>query len=250
MNSTQENKSPVDLKALAPDRSISAIRKYALVAAGNTSLLNLLRHETILLCCTGLFGAAGIALRRLLYRYILEKVGRNVTIGRNVQLRGAGKIQIGSNVMIDDNCVLDARGEGTSIVIDDDVLISGATVIRARNALIHIGRGCSIGRNCLLGTDSRLILGSEVLLGAYTYLCAGGVHRFDGPEISVLSQGIDKSQGIEIGNGAWLGARTTVLDGASVGKGAVVGAHSLVTRSIPDMTVAFGSPAKVQRLRD
>lgn len=237
----------VDVKQFG--KSGSAIKKYGMVAAGTGSLAGLIRYELILFICTGMFGAAGIMLRRLLYKYIFGSFGRNVTIGRNVTVRGPGKIRIGKNVMIDDGCVLDARGEA-EIVIGDDVILSGGTVVRARDAQLHIGRGCSIGRNCLLGTDHRLIVGEEVLLGAYTYLCAGGVHRFDGPEIAILGQGILQSRGIEIGDGAWLGARVTVLDGATVGRGSVVGAHGLVNRDIPEMVVALGCPARVYKKRE
>ena len=240
----------VDLKKIGADRTQSNLRKYAMVAVGSPSLLALARYEIIYLLCSGLPGALGLACRRMLYPFIFASFGKNVSIGRNVSIRGAGKISIGANVMIDDNCVLDARGDNTQIRIDDDVLVSGSTVIRARNAVLHIGQGCSIGRNCLLGTDHSLILGREVLLGAFTYLCAGGNHHFEGPEISVISQGLKESKGIVIGDGAWLGARTTVLDGMTVGQGSVVGAHSLVNRSIPAMVVAHGCPAKVQRARE
>ena len=239
----------VDLKKIGADHSQSTLRKYAMVAIGSPSLLALIRYEIIYLLCSGLPGALGLAFRRIFYPFIFGSIGKNVSIGRNVSIRGAAKITIGANVMIDDNCVLDARGENTQIRIDDNVLISGSTTIRARNATLHIGQGCSIGRNCLLGTDHSLILGREVLLGAFTYLCAGGNHHFEGPEISVISQGLKESKGIVIGDGAWLGARTTVLDGMTVGEGSVIGAHSLVNRSIPAMVVAHGCPAKVQRSR-
>ncbi len=238
----------VDVKQFTKGGKRSAVKKYADVAAGDSSLLVLLKYELIMFFCINFFGAAGIMLRRIFYKYLFKSFGRNVTIGRNVSVRGPGKVIIGDNVMIDDGCVLDARGD-TEIIIGDDVILSGGTVVRGRDAYLSIGRGCSIGRNCLLGTDRKLVVGEEVLLGAYTYLCAGGVHRFDGPEVSVISQGVNESQGIEVGNGAWLGARVTVLDGVTVGEGAVIGAHSMVNRDFPAMAVGFGSPAKVQQNR-
>jgi acetyltransferase-like isoleucine patch superfamily enzyme len=60
---------------------------------------------------------------------------------------------------------------------------------------------------------------------------------------------MDASQGVRVGEGAWVGTHTTVLDGVTVGKGAVIGANSLVSRSIPEMSVAYGSPAEVRRKR-
>ena len=52
---------------------------------------------------------------------------------------------------------------------------------------------------------------------------------------------------ISIGDDCWLGAGVMVLPGVSVGKGCTVGAGSIVTRDLPDWSVAYGSPAKVVR---
>lgn len=239
----------VDLKKIRSDDSQSPLRWYSLVVTGSASFWHLLRYELIMFFCSGMFGAVGIALRRFLYRFLLRDMGKNVTIGRNVCIRGGNRISVGNNVMIDDECVIDARGNEAEIVIDDDVLISGATVIRARNGVIRIGRGCSLGRNCILGSEKKLIVGDEVLFGAFSYVVAAGFHRFDNPALSIIAQGHRANQGVEIGKGSWLGTRTTVFDGCNVGSGAVVGAHALVTKDIPAMAIAYGCPAKVTGAR-
>lgn len=55
----------------------------------------------------------------------------------------------------------------------------------------------------------------------------------------------DKEKDIVIGEGAWVGAHTTLLSGAMIGRGAVIGASSMVNKEIPPYAVAVGSPAKV-----
>ena len=55
--------------------------------------------------------------------------------------------------------------------------------------------------------------------------------------------------GATIGDGTWIGTKSTVLDGVSVGSDCIVGAHSLVTKDAPDFSVIVGSPAKVIRDR-
>ncbi len=72
-------------------------------------------------------GALGLALRKALYPLLLGSCGRNVVFGQNVVLRHPHKIHIGSNVVVDDNCLLDAKGES--------------------NRGIRIGSGVFIGRN-------------------------------------------------------------------------------------------------------
>ncbi|HVU32284.1 MAG TPA: DapH/DapD/GlmU-related protein, partial [Opitutaceae bacterium] len=48
---------------------------------------------------------------------------------------------------------------------------------------------------------------------------------------------------------AWIGTHVTILPGVRIGRGAVIGAGSIVTRDIPPDTIAFGSPATPQRHR-
>ena len=55
---------------------------------------------------------------------------------------------------------------------------------------------------------------------------------------------------IIVGDDAWLGFGVIVLDGVRIGKGAVVGAGSVVTEDIPDGGIAVGVPARVVKMRD
>lgn len=61
------------------------------------------------------------------------------------------------------------------------------------------------------------------------------------------AEGIMQARPITIGDNAWLGANVTVLPGVTIGDGAVIGAGSVVTRSIPPMTVAVGNPCRPLR---
>lgn len=54
---------------------------------------------------------------------------------------------------------------------------------------------------------------------------------------------------VRIGNDVWIGARAIILDGVSIGDGAIVGAGAVVTRDVPDYAVVGGVPAKVLRYR-
>jgi acetyltransferase-like isoleucine patch superfamily enzyme len=231
------------------DERLSPRRRYALLAVGKPGWWPLLHYETATLLAGGAPGALGYWMRRRLYRGLFGRVGRNLVLGRHVTLRGASRIELGNDVLIDDHCVLDARGENASIRIEDGVLVSRNTVIRAREGTLRIGAGSDIGCNCVLGTDSRLDVGRDVLMAAYGYLVAGGNHNTDDPDVPIIRQGVTSRGGIEVGDGAWLGARVTVLDGIRVGAGAIVGAHALVTRDVPDRAVAQGIPARVVRAR-
>lgn len=246
-SSTEANGSRVH--AVYEDASLSPLRRYALLAVGRPGWWALIRYELAVLLAGGVPGALGYWLRRTLYRGLFRKAGRNLTLGRHVTIRGANRIELGDDVFIDDFCVLDARGEQADIRIEDKVLVSRNTVVRAREGTLRIGAGADIGCNCLLGTDSRLDVGCDVLMAAYGYLVAGGNHNTDDPEVPIIRQGVTSRGGITVGDGAWLGARVTVLDGNRVGAGAIVGAHAVVTKDVPDRTIAQGVPARVVRDR-
>lgn len=227
----------------------SSWRQYARLAVGSDALGALIRYEFITGLLGGLGGALGLWLRRKLYPGLFASCGRGLIVGRNVTIRGAARIRLGKNVALDDNAVLDARGASAAIEIGDDVLVSRNTVIRARNGRIAIGAGSDIGTNCLLATDSRLEIGREVLLAAYTYISAGGHHRYDDPAVPIIRQGFVSKGGVTIADDVWIGSHTTVLDGVSIGTGCIVGAHSLVNKPLGDRAVAWGVPAVKQRER-
>lgn len=244
----QQSENEIDVKQATSGKA-APWQTYARLAVGKASLLALLKYECLTTVCAGRGGALGIVLRKFFYSSLLGSLGKGSVIGRHVTLRGSQNIHIGRNVLIDEGCLIDARGEHARIRIADGVIISRNTTIRARNATLDIGEKCDIGANCLLATDSRLELGREVLVAAYVYLVGGGLHRFDASEPIIMRQAMDKGSGIIVGDGCWIGTRSSILDGVKIGDGAVIGAHSLVTHPVPPMSVAFGNPAKVVRAR-
>lgn len=227
----------------------SAWKQYARLTVGAPSLVRLMKYEFITSLFIGWPGAAGLVFRRMAYRSLLGGMGRGVTIGRNVTLRGAGNIRLGRQVALDDQVVLDARGPDAAIEIGDGAVISRHTIIRARNGRIVIGAGSDIGANCILATSSRLDIGRDVLIAAFCYVTAGGHHQYEDPNIPIIRQGFVSKGGVVIEDDVWLGAHSTVLDGVRIGRGAVIGAHSLVNHGLDPMSIAWGAPARAHRRR-
>jgi len=93
------------------DQKKSALKKYQELIIGQKGLWKLIKYEFIITCFSWIPGALGLVLRMKLYPKLLGKVGRNVTFGQNVVLRHPHKIEICDNVVIDDNVVLDAKGQ-------------------------------------------------------------------------------------------------------------------------------------------
>jgi acetyltransferase-like isoleucine patch superfamily enzyme/glycosyltransferase involved in cell wall biosynthesis len=221
---------------------------YQDLVLGERSLLKLIRFECITALCGSMPGAAGLLLRSKLYPKLLGRTGRGVSFGRGVVLRHPGKIEIGDGAVIDDGCVLDAKGQDNrGIRIGDGVFLGRNTILNCKNGDITLEDRANIGSNCTIFSASEVVVGAEELLAAYVYL-VGGTHRFDDPAVPVLNQGRE-SNGIRIGPGGWIGAHVTVFDGVSVGRHAVIGAGSVVNRDVADYAVAAGVPAKTVRQR-
>lgn len=220
------------------------IGKYRDLVLGEKGLFKLLRFECIVGCLSWIPGAWGLFLRSKFYPLLLGRSGKNVTFGTGVVLRHPKKIHIGSNVVIDDGCVLDAKGtDNQGIVIGSGVFIGRNTIINCKNGDIFLGDGVNISSNCTIFSASEVRVGDDYLMAAYSYL-VGGTHHADDPTIPVLHQK-RSSKGIQLGSGGWLGAHVTVFDGVRIGKNVVIGAGSVVHRNIPDYAVAAGNPVTI-----
>ena len=226
----------------APGKSSRA--KYVDLVVGRPGLGALLKYELIVMFAQSWPGALGLAIRKVLYPMLLGSCGRNVVFGQHVVLRHPHKIHIGSNVVVDDHCLVDAKGDANNgIRVGDGVFIGRNTILSCKNGDIELGDGVNIGFNCEVFSASRVTIGKSVLMAAYSYVI-GGDHDFSDPSKTVLDQG-RTSAGVAIGDGVWIGAGVKILDGVTIGEGAVIGAGAVVRESVPASAIAVGIPARV-----
>lgn len=111
---------------------------------------------------------------------------------------------------------------GCNVKVGDNTVINHSGVFLDTNEI-------NIGKHALIGPKS----------GLY-----GAIHPFD---VKARNEGIEKAKAINIGDGAWLGGKVTVVPGVSIGKHSVIGAGSVVIKDIPDDVVAVGNPCRVIR---
>jgi acetyltransferase-like isoleucine patch superfamily enzyme len=231
------------------DRRTSAREKYASLVVGKAGWGALLKHELITLLAQNVPGALGFALRQAFYPSLLGACGRGVIFGQNVVLRHPGKIRIGTDVVVDDNCLLDAKGTSNAgITIGNGVFIGRNTILSCKNGDIVVGDEANIGFNCELFSASDVRVGRQTLLAAYCYVI-GGDHDMADAAAPVLLQ-TRRSTGVSIGEGAWLGAGAKILDGVTIGDRAVIGAGAVVCESVEAGAVAVGVPARVVSHRE
>ena len=230
------------------DTSKSRLARYSDLIVGRRGFWPLLKYELIVLFCSRVPGLLGLFLRAKFYPCLLGKCGRNVVFGANTVLRHPHKIEIGDNVIIDDNCLLDAKGwDNTGIHIGSGVFLGRNSILSCKNGDIVLGARVNIGFNCEVFSGSHVVFGADTLVAAYCYFI-GGDHNPQDVNASVTRQGTC-SRGIEVGEKCWFGAGVKVLDGITVGSNTIVGAGAVLTRPVPAYAIAFGVPARVVRDR-
>jgi acetyltransferase-like isoleucine patch superfamily enzyme len=226
--------------------------KYSRLFVGRKGLWFLLKYEFISCFITPMPGALGFALRKVFYPRLLKKVGRGVAFGRNITLRHPHKITIGDGASIDDNAVLDAKGEANEgLSVGSNVYVGRNTALSCKEGSIAIGDYSNISANCSLLSETKIALGKYCFLAGGCYLVAGGNHPVADTSRPIMFQPSESKGGIAVGDDVWLGAGVIVLDGVTIGRGAVVGAGAVVAASLPEYATAVGGRAlKIGDRRD
>ncbi len=236
--------SKTPFQAAVTNERHSALQKYQQTVLGKSGFGYLLKFELIQLVCSWVPGALGFLLRKMFYPSLFANIGRGVVFGRNVVLRHPHKMRLGDSVVIDDNCVLDAKGcQGTDFVIGNNVILSRGCVLSAKDGALSIGDNTNFGANCLVYAVKGCQIGNDTLFAAQCYV-GGSMYHFERPDIPPIQQG-SYAQGVTIGDGCWLGAGVKVIDGVKVGDGVILGTGAVVNNDIEPFSVAVGVPAKV-----
>ena len=228
----------------------SAFGAYRALMYGTMGLGKIIWAEILYTLIGGLGGAPGLFLRMKLYPALFKSCGRKVVFGKNVTLRHPHKIVLGDGVVLDDQCVVDAKGaDNQGILLRDRVYVGRNTIIYCKNGDIEIGENVSFSANCIVFSSNKLTLKKNGVVAAFVYLLSGGEYDLDDPTPFALQKGTCTQGPLEIGEDCWLGAGAKVLDGASIGDRCVIGAGAVVNKPVPADSIAVGVPARVVKSR-
>jgi acetyltransferase-like isoleucine patch superfamily enzyme len=170
--------------------------------------------------------ARRVASRVRLWKLRISFPGEDITIGHGVfigpgfrlRFEPGARLLIGDRVSLRQRCTLEV-GPGAELVIGDDTELTFDVVVQCAER-VRIGMGCMFANGSSV-VDSR--------------------HQFHGRRTGQAQTPLE-TWPIEIGDGVWVSSKSTVS--ASVGFGSVIGAHSFVSRAVPDHVLAYGVPAK------
>ena len=169
-------------------------------------------------------------IKYLFYKLLFKHFGKRTKIYSILRLENPKNIFIGNHITI-----------GYSIWL-------AATPHTEKTPKLEIKDGCSIGNFNEFYCINEVIIEEKVLTADNVYI-SDNSHNYFNIELPILEQFVIETSSVKIGEGTWLGRNVCVL-GANVGKHCVIGANSVVNKSIPDYCVAAGVPAKILKRYD
>ncbi len=163
-----------------------------------------------------------------LVRKYFGACGKHVTICPPLRFANLNRVYLGNEVIIN-------RDSWIHTLTRQDDGITPTLVIKSHT---------SIGMGATIAAVQRVILGTHVLLARNVYISDHG-HAFEDITCPIMFQGIRGISPVYVGDHTWIGQNACVLPGVRIGKHCVIGANSVVTKDVPDYSVAVGMPARV-----
>jgi Acetyltransferase (isoleucine patch superfamily) len=183
----------------------------------------------------GIIGV-GIVCRRI-YNKFRSKVlfGRGVYIDFTTVVRGRKHITFNGRLLVGKYCRIEAISENNGVKYNPN-LVFGKNV--RMNDFVHIGctNFVSLGDDCLLA--------SKIYITDHNHGIYIGTNQSNAME-PVVHRVVNNDRSVIIGKNVWIGENVTVLPGVIIGNNSIIGANAVVTKTIPENSIAVGNPAQV-----
>lgn len=170
--------------------------------------------------------------KSVLYTKRFKKFGNNSVLYKPLIIRAHSDISIGDNTTI---------LNGVRMQVYND--------LTRRDSKLEIGNDCYIGYNNTFLAGGDIIIEDGVLM-ASNILISSENHSVNPEDDKYYMDQKLECESVVVGEGSWLGENCKILPGVKIGKKCVIGAGSIVTKSIPDYCIAVGSPAKIIKKYD
>jgi|ERR1039458_3171148 acetyltransferase-like isoleucine patch superfamily enzyme len=170
----------------------------------------------------------------LYYRRVFGSFGSGSVLYKPMMLSNPRFMHIGKNVTIRQGVRLE--------VIQSDT---------GNRPELQIGDNVNIEQNVHVVCHSRIVIGNDVSITGHCAI-VDVTHPYDDVDdpVKIGDRILTERSFVEIGDGSFLGFNAIVMPNARIGKHCVVGAHSLVTKDVPDYSVVAGNPARILRQYD
>lgn len=171
------------------------------------------------------------ALRRILLTPLSATVGRDTVMRRPFHVINSQWVTIGSNTTVGRRATLQPLREYAGVQHDGQIVI---------------GSNVYIGSDVYIAGIRRVELGDGCVLSDHVYI-NDSAHGFDPTGPPIMKQPLESRGPITIGKNCFLGYRSAILPGVTLGERCIVGTNAVVTKSFPAYSVIGGVPARLIR---
>lgn len=161
----------------------------------------------------------------------LREVGSNVIFCAHTKCTGAGYMVFGSHVCIGERCSISAWKESES-----------------PNPELEIGNNVNIGDDCHITAVNHISIGENTLIGKKVTISDNSHGTNDSLEElnePPVKRKLYSKGPVFIGANVWIGDKATILPNVSIGRGSIIGANAVVSKDVPEFSVAVGNPARI-----
>lgn len=160
---------------------------------------------------------------------VVKEFGKGSLIAPGVKIMTPQNISIGNNSSIMSHCIIET------------------CEVDGNNPQLEIGDRVSIGEYSHITCANKVVIGNGVLTGRFVLITdnSHGNNTKDVVDIAPLAREIHSNGPVHIGENVWIGDKVTILPNVKIGKGCIIAANAVVTKDIPEYSVAAGIPAKI-----
>jgi carbonic anhydrase/acetyltransferase-like protein (isoleucine patch superfamily) len=180
-------------------------------------------------------------LNGLMLSFFYKGINRRSVIINSI-LFDKKKITIGKGCFLY-GCRIRVCNKSKYIKVGDYTRVENNAFLNAHQGYIEIGIRSFIGPNTIIQGRGGVDIGDNVLIAGNCFISSSNHVYENVPKERFLLDEIGKHTVIK--SNTWIGSNVTVVAGVQIGEGCVIGAGSVVTKDIPDFSVAVGAPAKI-----
>lgn len=166
------------------------------------------------------------------YEQRFKRIGKNCYFGKDFVLHDEDCIEIGDNFRAGNHLTLEAWKEYDGIKYSPNISIGNNVIF---TDFVQI--------SCV----DKIVIGNNVLLGHAVYISDNNHGKIDFETLSIppTKRELYSKGPVKIGDNVWVGRHVSILPGVTIGDNSIIGANSVVTKCIPENSVAAGCPAKI-----